>query len=809
MKARHRQRAGTDGNADGRGDTGRDEDRDIFGTDRDAAGGGSPGDARRDHRGRGSASEHPAGALSRRGFLIGAAGAGVALAFSRGPLAVADPSAAIADGAFEPTIWYSIDPDGIVTVNIIRAEMGQHVGTALARIVADELEADWDKVRIHHVDSDPKWGIMVTGGSWSVWQSYFPMGRAGAAGRIALVEAGAKLMGVPVSACEARAGRVQAGRRSLEYGEIVRDGDLERSYSAEELERIPLKKPSERRLIGTETRAIDVPEKVDGSGLYGIDAEVEGMLHARPLIPPTRYGSSIVSLDTSAAEEVPGYVDTVTLEDPSGTVPGWAVVVANSFHAANRAAGKVKVEWEAGPTADVSEQEILDRGDALIADSAGGSLVVADEGVDEAFERAADTCERRYTTNTVLHFQLEPVNALAYRKDGIWEIHTGNQWQTLILPTLAEALEAPESEIVMRSYLLGGGFGRRLNGDYAVPAALAAKALGRPVKLVFTREDDLRFDSVRSASVQRLRMAFDEAGEVTAMEHDAAAGWPTQVMAPGFMPEGENGEPYDLFAIQGADHWYSVGAHRVRAISNDLANETFRPGWLRSVGPGWTNWALESFLDEVARERGLDPVEFRLSMLVAEGRNAGSAPNSVGGAERQANVLRRAAEKAYWDQTVPEGTGLGVATSFGQERHMPTWTACVARVRVAPGTGKVDVERLTLVTDAGTVVHPDGALAQVEGASLWGLSMALHEGTRFEKGEVKDLNLNTYTPLRMRDTPELDIEFVDSTEVPVGLGEPATTVVAPAIGNAIFAATGARVRDLPITPERVLRAIDA
>jgi len=357
--------------------------------------------------------------------------------------------------------------------------------------------------------------------------------------------------------------------------------------------------------------------------------------------------------------------------------------------------------------------------------------------------------------------------------------------------------------VVMRTYLIGGGFGRRLNGDYAVPAALAAKALGRPVKLVWTRADDVRFDSPRSPSVQRLRMAFGTQGEVTGMQHHASAGWPTQVMIPVFMPKGKNGEPYDPFAISGADHWYSVGAQRVRAVSNDLANSTFRPGWLRSVGPGWTNWALESFMDEAARSAGVDPLAFRLRLL------GGSGKNGIGGAVRQAQVLQRAADKAGWGGKMPADTGLGIATTFGQERAMPTWCACVARVRVNRSSGVVKVEKLTVVVDAGTIVHPDGALAQVEGASLWGLSMALFEGTEFVNGQVRDTNLNTYTPLRMRDVPPMDIEFIASTVPPTGLGEPATTVVGPAIGNAIFAAVGARLRHLPMRPADVLSALKA
>jgi CO/xanthine dehydrogenase Mo-binding subunit len=372
---------------------------------------------------------------------------------------------------------------------------------------------------------------------------------------------------------------------------------------------------------------------------------------------------------------------------------------------------------------------------------------------------------------------------------------------------LAQALRLPQERIVMRTYSIGGGFGRRLNGDYAVPAALAAKTFGKPVKMVLTRPDDMRFDSIRSPSIQSLRMAFGADGKVAAMEHHASAGWPTAVMAQSFMAKGLHDAIYDPFAISGADHWYNVGAQRVRALSNDLANRAFRPGWLRSVGPGWTNWAVESFIDEAAHAKGGDPVAFRVGLLDGIGRNAGSAPSSIGGAKRQAAVVQRAAQKAGWGAAMPKDTGLGIATTFGQERDMPTWIACVARVHVDRGNGVVTVERLTIVVDAGTIVDPDGALAQIEGGALWGLSMALHEGTEFVAGQVKDTNLDTYTPLRIGDVPEIDVEFIDSAEAPVGLGEPATTVVAPAIGNAIFAAVGVRLRHLPIRPAALRQAL--
>src|SRR5579862_6176264 len=612
-------------------------------------------------------------------------GAGVMLGYARSGLAAVEsvasgtPQAGSIGELFEPTIWYGIDRSGEVSINIIRAEMGQHVGTALARIVADELEADWAKVRIVAVDSDPKWGLMITGASWSVWQSFPLLSRAGAAGRMALIEEGAKLLGVSPQSCTARNGAVHVNGRSIQYGEIVTRGNLQRTYTPEQLKQIPIKTPSNRRLIGRDTMALDVPSKTNGQGRYGVDAVVEGMIYARPKIPPTRFESKVVSIDDAAAKRVPGYIQSLALDDPTGTVPGWVMVYANSFATASRAADLVKVTWKSGDAAHVSERDIQNRAAELIADPKGGAMLVEDAGVDAAFTSAKQKLERTYTTGTVMHFALEPVNALAFEKDGIFEIHTGNQWQSLILPVLAKALGHSQDKIVMRSYLLGGGFGRRLEGDYMVPPALAAKALGKPVKMICTRADDMRFDCPRSPSTQVLRMAFGDGGRVIAMDHQAAAGWPTAVMAPSFLPKDAHGVPYDPFASDGADHWYTVGAQRARVLLNDLANLAIRPGLLRSVGPGWINWAVESFMDEAARTASADPVAFRLRMLDGAGRNSGSAPNAVGGARRQAAVLARVVEKAGWGSPMPKDVGLGIATTFGQARSMPTWVACVAR----------------------------------------------------------------------------------------------------------------------------------
>lgn len=754
--------------------------------------------------------------LTRRGFLVGMSALGVSFGFPKAVWAAMDPATPTgaplpADGSvYEPTLWYDIDSTGHVTVNIIRAEMGQHVGTAIARILADELEVPWSSVNIVHVDSADKWGLMVTGGSWSVSQSWPVYRQAGAAGRTAFIEAAAKKWGVDPKSCHAADGKVISGQRQISYGELVKSG-ISRHFTPDELKNMQLKPNKNLRLVGKEVEALDIANKTTGQTIYGIDAKVEGMVHAYPLLPPTRYGSSVTKVDDSAAKSVKGYQQTLVLKDPSDTVPGWVLVIADSFMSAQRAAKKIHVEWKAGDTAKVSEKDVQDFGRKLLADKTTGSILdTGDTNTDPVFAKAATTVEAEYQTATVLHYQLEPLNALAFRnKAGEWEIHTGNQWQSLILPTLSKVLEVPPEKVIMRSYMLGGGFGRRLNGDYAVPAALASKALnGRPVKLIMNREADVQFDSIRSPSVQQLKMAFDQQGNVIGMEHAATAGWPTEVMAAFFMPKGINGQPFDPFSIAGADHWYSVGAQKVRAVSNSLANKTFRPGWLRSVSPGWVGWAVESFMDEAAHKVNKDPLDFRLSLLKAVGRNAGTTPVAEGGAARQAEVLRRVAKRIGWGQKLPQNTGIGIASTFGQEREMPTWVGCAVKLHVNPNTGVVTVENIQIVIDAGIIVDPDGALAQCQGGALWGLSMALFEGSEIENGRYRDSNLNTYTPLRLTDTPpKLDVEFVENNYPPSGLGEPAVTAVAPAIANAIYDAVGIRLRNLPMRPQDVLDAL--
>ncbi|MEM1174678.1 MAG: molybdopterin cofactor-binding domain-containing protein [Pseudomonadota bacterium] len=744
----------------------------------------------------------PKQTMNRRSFLVGSVGTGVVMALGTtlGGCSREQAASELASGvakSFSPSVWFELSSEGDVTVNIAKAEMGQHVGTALARIVADELGADWSRVSLAHVDSDPKWGYMVTGGSWSVFTSFTMLSQAAAAGRTVLIDAAAALLGVDAATLSAEGGVISGGGESISIAEVVARGDISRTFSDEELAAMPVLAPENRKLIGKETAALDIPAKSRGEAVYGLDAELPNMAYGHPIMAPTRYGSVITDIDDTAASDIPGYIMTMPIDDPSGFVQGMAVVLAETFPAAMKASAAVKVTWDAGETATVNEDDILAEGQRLVNDKSLGSLFVEDGDVDAAMAAASSTMSSTYRTHTALHFTLEPQNALVEFKDGHCHVHAGNQWQSLILPVLAQSLAVQESDITLHTYFLGGGFGRRLFGDQMIPAAHAARELGRPVKFIMQRAADSQFDCVRSPSVARLDASMDADGTLTGIDHAAAAGWPTLSMAPGFLGDGANDSgKFDGFSINGADHWYTLANHRVRAINNELAQKTFLPGWLRAVGPGWISWGVECFLDELADRAGIDPIEYRLAMLDGAGKNAGDTPQAEGGATRIAAVLKDVRDRSGWAGELPDGEGLGVAVAQGQERNMPTWSACVAHVAVDGDA--VTVRKVWQTIDCGTVVHPGGAMAQAEGATLWGISLALHEGTEFEDGHVRDQNLDGYSPLRMTDVPDLELKFIESTGFPTGLGEPPMIAVAPAIGNAVFAATGRRVRDLPI-----------
>jgi isoquinoline 1-oxidoreductase len=746
----------------------------------------------------------PSTDLSRRSFIVGTSAAGLALGFASvpGSSALAAPAA---PATFDPSVWYSIAPDGLVTVTCGKADMGQHIASTMAQLVAEELGASWKDMRVQLASNDPKYndpvlGAQITGGSWSTMMNFDAMSRAGAAGRIALTEAAAAMMGVPANELVVRESRIShaKSKKSLSFAEIVKGGKATKKFSADELKALKLKTPDQYTLIGQSIPQIDIPSKTNGTAKYGIDTFLPGMVYGKIVMPPVRYGATVKSVDDSAAKKVPGFIKAVTLEDKTGTTTGWVVAVANNYANAKKAADALKVTYDNGPNAKVSSESLLAEAKRLQADNASGLFFVKNGDTAEALGKASKVMEAEYTTNINIHAPMEPMNATAELKGDIWHVYTGNQFATRSGAIAAGALGVDPKFLVMHQAWLGGGFGRRLDGDMLIPAVLAAKAVGKPVKVIYSREDDMTMDFSRPLTFQKIRAGLDDSGKLVAFNHDVVSAWPTKRWGiPDFLsPSVDKKGPLDAFTVNGADFFYTVPNHNVRAIINELAQSATPSGQLRSVAPGWTFWAVESMLDELAVAAGKDPAQFRIDMLDGAGANAG-------GAQRLRNTLLAAMGLAgYGTKKLPKGEGMGVACVSSQERATASWTACVAHVAV-DDSGEVKVKKLTVATDVGTQVNPDGIRAQVEGAALWGMSLALFEKATMKDGAIEQSNFDSYTPMRMSQIPEVALAVIANGEPATGVGEPAVTVVAPALANAIYNAVGARVRSLPITAEAV------
>ena len=749
--------------------------------------------------------------LNRRSFLIGGTAAGLAFGYAA-VSGLSGVGEAFAAGSFGPTAWYSIAPDGKVTVMIGKAEMGQHVSSAMAQIVAEELEADWRLMTIALPDNDPKYndpvlGALITGGSWSVRMNFDAMSRAGAAGRITLIDAGAAMLGVPAGECRASNSQVihTKSAKKVSYAKIVSDGKASKAWTADELKAIKLKTPDQYTLVGQSVPQLDIPSKTNGTAKFGIDAMMPGMVYGKPVMPPVRYGASVKAVDDSAAKKIKGFVKAVTLEDKTLTTSGWVVAVATTYEGAKQAADALKVTYDNGPYAKVNDDVLIAEAKKLQADASSGQLFVSAGDPAAAIGGAAKVLEAEYLTSINIHAPLEPMNALAYEKDGVWHIHTGNQFATRTGGLAATALGVDPKQVVLHQYFMGGGFGRRLDGDMVIPAVLASKAVGKPVKLIYAREDDMAMDFTRPLTYQKVKAGLDADGKLVGLQHDVVCAWPTARWGiPAFLtPAVDKKGALDGFTVNGADFWYTVPNHKVRAVLNDLAQKGTPSGQLRSVAPGWTFWAVESMIDELAHASGKDPVDFRLALLDGAGANAG-------GAKRLANALRTAVGRSGYGATaLPKNSAIGIACVSSQERATATWTACAAQVEVNPASGEFKVNRLTLAMDLGTVVNPNGVQAQIEGSALWGMSLALFEKAPLDQGALQVSNFNDYTPMRMSQMPDIDVSIISSNQPASGCGEPGVTVVAPAIANAIFNAVGARVRSLPITAEAVKAAMKA
>src|SRR6185437_11152655 len=749
--------------------------------------------------------------LSRRTFLVGTAAAGLVLGYAAVPGLDSALAATAVGGNFDPSVWYTIGHDGIVTVTCGKAEMGQHVSSTMAQLICEELGANWKDMRVQLASNDPKFndpvlGAQITGGSWSTMMNFDAMSRAGAAGRIALTEAAASSMGVPAGELVVRDSAIShpKSKKSMSFAEIVKSGKITKTFTPDELKAIKLKTPDQYTMVGVSVPQLDIPPKINGTAKYGIDVMLPGMAYGKVVTPPVRYGATVKSVDDTAAKKVPGFIKAVTLDDKTGSTTGWVVAVANTYANARKAADALKITYDNGPNAKLSSQSLIDEARRLQALDDSGQFFVKDGDIAAAFGTAAKVMEAEYTTSINIHAPLEPMNATAEFKGDILHVYSGNQFATRSGAIAAGAAGIDPKFVVMHQMWLGGGFGRRLDADMMVPAVQAAKAVGKPVKIIYSRENDMTMDYSRPLTFQKVKAGLDGDGKLIALSHDVVSAWPTARWGiPDFLsPSVDKKGPLDAFTVNGSDFFYTVPNHYVRAIKNEMAHNATPSGQLRSVAPGWTFWAVESMIDEIAVATGKDPAQFRISLLDGKGKNDG-------GAQRLRNTLLAAMGLAgYGTKKLPKGEGMGVACVSSQERATASWTACVAHVAVAP-SGEVTVKKLTVATDVGTQVHPDNIRAQVEGAALWGMSLAMFEKATLKDGGIEQTNFDTYTPLRMSQMPEVAVSVIANGEKATGVGEPAVTVVAPAIGNAVFNAVGARVRSLPITAEAVKAAMKA
>jgi isoquinoline 1-oxidoreductase len=805
--------------------------------------------------------------LTRREFLVrsGATGAGVMLGIAFGPglLGSAAPARA-AEGmdTFTPSIWFTMTPDGKTTIHVVKAEMGQHVGTALAQIIAEELEVKWDDLRLdmplESAENFAVYGLAYTVNSGSVTTEFDRLSRAGAAGRIALVEAGAKLLNADEADCYAEESRVidRVSGRSIGYGEILQRTKINRKFAyPDDFKTIPVKPRGQYKLVGKSVPAFDIPPKTTGQAKYGIDVFLPNMVYGALVIPRSRYAAKVLSIDDSEARQIPGFVKAVVVDDSMGKCSGWVVALAEKFPAAVKAARALKVRYDAGPYGHLSTADLFREYKRLAQDTGESAAWVLEGDVDHALGQADKTLEVEYTTDMVCHATMEPLNATVQEVNGEWHVHVGTQSTSFARMTLTGYLakvlnKKPEDlKVYVHQHLLGGGFGGKQDYDEILAAAYCVKEVGRPVKLIQTRESNFATAFPRTPTYHKLRAGLKD-GELAAMDHDIVCGW----MGPRFSVGKKYGSDWlqldavdgtkrdiDQWSIGGSDHWYYVKNNRVRAWNHDQTTWAVQASALRTVSNSYNMFVVESFMDEVAHALGRDPLELRLAMLSGKGSsrgipNAGYPPGTpsdyymdqlwislpwpkegswplyesttVGGARRLANCLRVAAGKAgYGSKPLPPNTGMGIGVSSAEERQSPTWVAGIAEVTVDLSSGQYRINRLTIAMDMGLAVNPRNIESQIQASALWGASQIMSERLTLKNGAFEQTNFHEYVPIRLAQVPKIDVEIIQSGHHPSGVGEPASTVVAPAVANAIFNAVGVRVRHMPITPAAVLEGL--
>jgi isoquinoline 1-oxidoreductase beta subunit len=738
----------------------------------------------------------PTTTVSRRDFLKASAlaGGGVMLAGWLDALAPADAAAAslgasAADG-FAPNAFIRIAADGVVTIVGKNPEVGQGVKTMLPMLIAEELDVDWKNVRVEQAPLDTtKFQAQSAGGSTATPNNWLPMRRVGAAARAMLVSAAAQTWGVPESECETASGVVlhRASNRSLPYQSL---GEKIASVAAPDLASVKLKDPKDFKIIGQRTRGVDTKAIVTGKPLYGIDVTVPGMKYAVFEKCPV-FGGKVRSANLAEIKAQPGVRDAFVVEGNGDAMSlmGGVAIVADSWWQAKTARGKLKVEWDEGPTASQSSAGFAARAAELSA-AAPQRVARKDGDVNAALASAAKTVEGAYFYPFIAHAPLEPQNCTARFENGKLELWVPTQSPAAGRAITAKALGIPETDITVNLTRSGGGFGRRLMTEYMAEAAWIARQAGVPVKLLWTREDDTRHDFYRVAGFHYFKGGVDAAGKVVAWRDH-------------FVTFGENDRPVNGGGMSGAEF-------PARHVPNFELGVSMMPlgvptGYLRAPGSNGLAFAMESFLDELAHAAGRDPLQLRLELLAnplpepAPATVASNGPPRQGppgfDPQRMKGVLELVAEKSRWGTKLPRGEGMGVACYFSHRGYF----AEVVRVRVSRA-GKVTPLKVWAAGDIGSeVINPSGAENQVQGSVLDGIAQALGQEITIDKGRVVQSSFNDFPLLRMPQSVPVEVHFRKTDFQVTGLGEPALPPVVPALTNAIFAATGKRVRSLPLS----------
>ena len=695
--------------------------------------------------------------MTRRQFITvtSAAGAGLVLGFWL-------PDRADAQGLpeqFEPNAWLAINTDGSVTITVAKSEMGQGVMTALPMIVAEELDADWSMVRAEQAIAHERYGSMGTGGSTSVRTSWDHLRRAGATARAMLISAAARQWNVDRASCRAERGAVHhvSGRRAT-YGELTR--------AAAQLpvpDDVPLKSPDAYTMLGRPVPRLDSPAKVDGSAQFGLDIRRPDMLYAVVARCPV-FGGEVASYDDSAALAVPGVRKILRVE--SGIA-----VLADSTWAALQGREALTITWDEGTHRDLSIEAI--RAQFRQKDDAPAAIAEQTGDARAALERSARRLEAVYEAPYLAHATMEPMNCTADVRDGSLELWAPTQNPQGSRSRAAHLAGMEEERVTVHTTFLGGGFGRRFSTDFVTEAVQASMAARAPVKVTWTREDDMQHDWYRPASRHLLNGAVDEQGRLVALTH--------RVIAPSIRGQADPSrvkDGLDRSAVEGTvDLPYTIPNLRVEYV---MANTGVPIGSWRSVYPSQNVFALESFLDELASLAGTDPVEFRLQMMDEH--------------PRMKRVLELAAEKSGWGTPAPEGLTRGVA--FSPPAFFRTPVAQVVEVSVEGAT--IRVHRVVCAIDCGIVINPDTVVAQMESGIVYGLTAALTGEITIRGGRVEQGNFDDYPLLTLDQMPRVEVHIVSSTEPPSGTGEPGLPAIAPAVANAVAAATGTRLRSMPL-----------